>query len=235
MKNPYINNKAKRDELVQSMLPRVRDIAFSIYSKFSHLEPSLEFQDIVQIGVLGLLDAANKFDPSKEVKFETYAEFRIRGAILDELRREDILPRYKRETVKRVEEAINKLSSKLMREPTEEEIAKELNMDVNDVFEALRHKDNSVYLSYSDVEPFLSNIKDIFDPQLNTIKNELKEKLVLAIERLSEKEKLILSLYFYEELTLKEIGEILNISESRVSQIRNEAMKKLKKYFHELI
>ena len=235
LKNPYINNKAKRDELVKSMLPRVRDIAFSIYSKFSHLEPSLEFEDIVQIGIIGLLDAVSKFDTSKEVKFETYAEFRIRGAILDELRREDILPRYKREVVKRVDEAINKLSTKLMREPTEEEIAKELNMNVDEVFEALRHKDNSFYLSYSDVEPFLANIKDIFDPQLNTIKNELREKLAEALKRLSDKEKLVLSLYFYEELTLKEIGEILSISESRVSQIRSEAMKKLKRYFNELL
>ena len=234
-KNPYLNDKKKKDELVKSMLPRVKDVAYSIYSKFAHVEPSLELNDLIQIGVLGLLDAVNKFDISKEVKFETYAEFRIRGAILDELRREDILPRYKRETVKRVEDAINKLSSKLMREPTEEEIAKELNMSIDEVFEALRHKDNSVYLSYSDVEPFLANVKDIFDPQLNSIKNDLKEKLAQAIEKLSDKEKLVLSLYFYEELTLKEIGEILSISESRVSQIRSSAMKKLKKYFHELI
>ena len=235
LKNPYIEDKSRREELIKSMLPRVREISYSIYSKFSHLEPSLELQDIVQIGVIGLLDAVTKFDTSKEVKFETYAEFRIRGAILDELRREDILPRYKREVVKRVDDAINKLSTKLMREPTEEEIAEELNMDVDDVFEALRHKDNSFYLSYSDVEPFLANIKDFFDPQLNTIKNELKEKLAKAIKKLSDKERLILSLYFYEELTLKEIGEILNISESRVSQIRSEAMKKLKRYFNELL
>ena len=235
LRNPYIDDKSRRDNLINSMIPRVKEIAYSIYSKFSHIEPSLEFQDIVQIGVIGLLDAVTKFDTSKEVKFETYAEFRIRGAILDELRREDILPRYKREVVKRVDEAINKLSTKLMREPTEEEIAKELNMNVDEVFEALRHKDNSFYLSYSDVEPFLANIKDIFDPQLNTLKNELKEKLAKAIEKLSDKEKLILSLYFYEELTLKEIGEILNISESRVSQIRSEAMKKLKRYFNELL
>ncbi len=235
MKNPYLNNKKKKDELVKSMLPRVKEIAYSFYNKFSFVEPSLELNDIIQIGVLGLLDAVNKFDETKEVKFKTYAEFRIKGAILDELRKEDILPRYKREVVKRVDNAINKLSSKLMREPTEEEIAKELNMSVDDVFEALRHKDNSYYLSYSDVEPFLSNVKDIFDPQLNSIKSELKEKLAIAIEKLSDKEKLVLSLYFYEEMTLKEIGEILEISESRVSQIRSEALKKLKKYFHELI
>ncbi len=234
-KNPYIYNEKKREELIKSMLPRVRDIALSIYSKFSYLEPSLELQDIIQIGVLGLLDAVNKFDATKEVKFETYAEFRIRGAILDELRKEDILPRYKRETVKKVEEAINKLSTKFMREPTEEEIAKELKISVDEVFEALRHKENSHYLSYSDIEPFLKDVKDIFDPQLNAIKRDLKEKLAIAISKLTDKEKIVLNLYFYEELTLKEIGEVLEISESRVSQIRSEAMKKLKKYFKELI
>ncbi len=235
MKNPYLNNKRKREELVKSMLPRVNEIAYSFYNKFSFVEPSLELNDIIQIGVLGLLDAVNKFDETKEVKFKTYAEFRIKGAILDELRKEDILPRYKREVVKRVDNAINKLSSKLMREPTEEEIANELNMSIDEVFEALRHKDNSYYLSYSDIEPFLSNVKDIFDPQLNSIKSELKEKLAIALDKLSDKEKLVLSLYFYEEMTLKEIGEILEISESRVSQIRSEALKKLKKYFHDLI
>ncbi len=228
--NPYLNNKFKRDELIKSMLPRVKEIALNIYSKFSHMEPSLELQDIIHIGVLGLLDAVSKFDSSRDVKFETYAEFRIKGAILDELRKEDILPRYKREIVKRVDEAINKLSSKYMREPTEEEIAKELNISPDEVFDALRYKDNSYYLSYSDIEPYLADVKNLFDPLVNTVKRELTEKLAEALMKLSEKEKLVLNLYFYEELTLKEIGEILNISESRVSQIRSEAMKKLKKF-----
>ncbi len=234
-KNPYTTNPYNREELIKSMLPRVREIAYNIYIKFAHFEPLMELEDLVHIGVLGLIDAINKFDPAKDVKFETYAEFRIRGAILDELRKEDILPRYKREIVKKVDEAINKLSTKYMRHPTEEEIAKELNISVDDVFEALKHKDNSCYLSYSDIEPFLGDIKTLYDPQVNAIKNDLKEKLVKALMKLSEKERLVLNLYFYEELTLKEIGEILEISESRVSQIRSQAMKKLKKYFKELI
>ncbi len=221
---PYFN----KDALINSMLPRVKQIAYNIYNKFAHVGSNLELEDIIQVGVIGLIDAANKFDPTRDNKFETYAEFRIRGAIIDELRKEDWLPRYMRDIVKKVENARNKLATTLMREPTEEEIARETNLTLDEVFDALKNIADSQLLSFSDVEQFITFNKNNFDPQSVTIQNELKEILAKCIMQLGEKEKLILSLYYYEGFTLKEISEILELTESRISQIRSGAFKKLK-------
>jgi RNA polymerase sigma factor for flagellar operon FliA len=219
-----------KDELINSVLPRVKQIASHYYSKFSHLGSNLEFEDLVQIGVIGLIDAVNKYDPTRDNKFETYAEFRIKGAILDELRKEDWLPRYVRETVKKVENARLKLSTELMREPTEEEIAKELDLPIDTVFEAMKNISDSNMLCYHDIEPYIKLDKDEFNPLKFTVKKELKDALAIGIEELEEREKIILSLYFYEGLTLKEISEVLDLTESRISQIRSNAFKKLKQF-----
>jgi len=228
---PYVN----KEELINSMLPRVKQIASQIYAKFAHIGSNLEYEDLVQVGVIGLIDAANKYDPTRDNKFETYAEFRIRGAIIDELRKEDWLPRCMRDTIKKVESAMKKLATQLMREPTEEEIAKELNLPLDTVFEAMKNISDSQLLCYDDIEPFIVFKSDYYDPYQYAVENELKDILAQCIERLDEKEQLILSLYFYEGLTLKEIGEILDLTESRVSQIRSTAFKKLKKCFHEFV
>ena len=104
---PYVN----KEGLINSMLPRVKQIASQIYAKFAHIGSNLEYEDLVQVGVIGLIDAANKYDPTRDNKFETYAEFRIRGAIIDELRKEDWLPRCMRDTIKKVESAMKKLAT----------------------------------------------------------------------------------------------------------------------------
>ncbi len=227
----YVN----KDELINSMIPRVKKIAYHFYNKFFNLGSNLEFEDIVQVGVIGLIDAANKYDPTRDNKFETYAEFRIRGAIIDELRKEDWLPRYMRDTIKKVENARMTLSVELMREPTEEEIAKELNLPLDTVFEAMRNVSDSNLLSYSDIEPFITVEDNDFNPFHVSVKNELKEILAKCIERLDEKEKLVLSLYYFEGLNLREISEVLEVTESRVSQIRSCAFKKLKNYLKEFL
>ena len=227
----YVN----KDELINSMIPRVKKIAYHFYNKFFNLGSNLEFEDIVQVGVIGLIDAANKYDPTRDNKFETYAEFRIRGAIIDELRKEDWLPRYMRDTIKKVENARMTLSVELMREPTEEEIAKELNLPLDTVFEAMRNVSDSNLLSYSDIEPFITIEDNDFNPFHVSVKNELKEILAKCIERLDEKEKLVLSLYYFEGLNLREISEVLEVTESRVSQIRSCAFKKLKNYLKEFL
>ena len=221
---PYFN----KNDLINSMLPRVKQIAYNIFNKFAYVGSNLELEDLIQVGVIGLIDAANKFDPTRDNKFETYAEFRIKGSIIDELRKEDWLPRYMRDTIKKVENARNKLATSLMREPTEEEIAKETNLSLDEVFEALKNISDSQLLSFNDIEQFVNFNKHNFNPQDATIKNELKEILAKCIMQLNDKEKLILSLYFYEGLTLKEISEVLELTESRISQIRSAAFKKLK-------
>jgi len=227
----YVN----KDELINSMLPRVKKIAYHFYNKFYNLGSNLEFEDIVQVGVIGLIDAANKYDPTRDNKFETYAEFRIRGAIIDELRKEDWLPRYMRDIIKKVENVRAKLASELMREPTEAEIADELDLPIDTVFEAMRNVTDSNLLSYTDIEPFINGEESDFNPFEVSVKNELKEILAKCIEKLNEQEKIVLSLYYYEGLNLREISEVLEVSESRVSQIRSCAFKKLKNYLKEFL
>jgi len=222
--NPYVN----RDELINSMLPKVKQIAYNFFRKFANAGSNLEIEDLVQIGVLGLIDAAQKFDPLKNNKFETYAEYRIKGSIIDELRKEDWLPRYMRDNVKRVQNVIKRLSTELMREPTEEEIAEQLGMTLDEVFEALKNVSESQLLSFADIEPFVQQSKNPYDPFEWTVKNDLKVALTEAIKKLDEQEQLVLSLYYYDELNLAEIGLILDITESRVSQIRSTCFKKLK-------
>jgi RNA polymerase sigma factor for flagellar operon FliA len=224
-----------REEMILKYIPYVRYIA----SRFvAGKPPGVEFEDLVSFGVLGLIDAIEKFDPSKGLKFETYATLRIRGAIIDELRKISWIPKSAFSKLTQLNQAREKLETELRREPTNQELAKYMNVDVDEV------KNIQTYVNYvsivsldevffkSDEEDlqFKSVIEDENSPQPERIieEDEKIKMLNQSINMLPEKDKLILNLYYYEKLTLKEIGKILGISESRVSQLHSRAIIRLR-------
>jgi RNA polymerase sigma factor for flagellar operon FliA len=230
-----ISSSKIRDEIVIEYAPLVRYIAQKISSR---LPSNIELDDLISCGVIGLMDAINKFDPTRDNKFKTYAEFRIRGAILDELRSQDWVPRSVREKAKVLEKAYSKLEASLGRPASDEEMCKELGV-TNDEFHDLINKAKSVFLVNIDevashhkgdrrlMSSLLQN--DIAsNPFQNTNYRDVKNKLKEGIMSLPEKQRLVLSLYYYEDLNLKEIGQILDVTESRVSQLHTQAILKLK-------
>jgi len=192
----------------------------------------IDYDDLISCGTLGLIDAIEKFDSNRGVKFETYASIRIRGTILDQLRKQDWLPSSVRQKVKKVESAYDDLEMKLGRPAKDEEVAEYLNMDsskYNDLLE-ISHTANIISLD----DGIINSINDYgkpsstYDPENNFETKSTKDALVMAIDSLSEKERLVVSLYYYDELTLKEIGVVLGVSESRVCQIHSKVLIKLK-------
>ncbi|MCH1623759.1 FliA/WhiG family RNA polymerase sigma factor [Fredinandcohnia quinoae] len=222
------------DVLVRKYMPLV---TFHVQRIAVTLPKSVNKDDLKSLGMIGLFDALEKFDPSRDLKFDTYASFRIRGAILDGLRKEDWLPRSSREKAKRVEAATDKLEQKLMRNVTIKEIAEEAKMSESDVYQAVNEGFFSNVLSMDDYQyeddgsdKSAFSIKDnsILTPEEHIIKAEMLSQLIEVIEQLNDKEKLIISLFYKEELTLTEIGQVVGLSTSRISQIHSKALFKLK-------
>ena len=194
--------------------------------------------ELKSLGMMGLFDALNKFDYSRDLKFDTYASFRVRGAIIDGLRKEDWLPRSSREKAKKLESKIEELEQKLMRHASAEEIADYVEMPVNDVYQTVQEHFFSNILSID--EQLLDNdeiesksfvIRDDSQktPEQQIVKHELLHDLADQIQLLNENEQLVLSLFYTEELTLTVIGEMLGLSTSRISQIHSKALFKLRK------
>jgi RNA polymerase sigma factor for flagellar operon FliA len=211
-----------KDEIIIEYAPLIKYIAQKIASR---LPSNIELDDLISCGVIGLMDAIEKFDPSRDNKFKTYAEFRIRGGILDELRAQDWVPRSIREKAKIVEKAYAKLESELGRAATDEEMCKELSMSQDEFYDLL-NKSKSVSLM---------NIEDVAimskgDRRLMTslMENSRNANPFNAVNYKNAKERLVLSLYYYEDLNLKEIGQVLDVTESRVSQLHTQAILKLK-------
>jgi len=224
-----------KDEIIIEYAPLVKYIAQKIASR---LPSNIELDDLISCGVIGLMDAIQKFDPSRDNKFKTYAEFRVRGAILDELRAQDWVPRSVREKSKMVEKAYAKLESEFGRPATDEEMCKELNC-TQDEFHDLLNKAKSVsLLNIDDSASFNRGDKKLMaglmeDSRSNnpfsavSYKNS-RDKIKEGIMALPEKQRLVLSLYYYEDLNLKEIGQVLDVTESRVSQLHTQAIMKLR-------
>ncbi|MDR2143124.1 MAG: RNA polymerase sigma factor WhiG, partial [Treponema sp.] len=200
---------------------------------------NIEFDDLVGFGVFGLLDAIEKFDPEKNVKFKTYAVTRIRGAIFDELRLLDWVPRSVRQKTREVEEAIGSLEAQLGRTATDQEIAQSLGMDEGEFVKTMMKISGTSILSLNDVwfsgdENDKVSIGDSIEspsslnPDVIVEKNEIRRVIADAISELPDKEKKILVLYYYEDLTLREIGEVLEVTESRVSQLHTKAILRLR-------
>jgi len=203
----------------------------------------VEYDDLFSYGLLGLMDAIEKFDPRKGIKFETYASLRIRGSIIDEVRKLDWIPRSTRKKSKMIEEGYRQLEQQLGRPPTDEEAASHLRMTVEEFRKALDETASFHLLSFEEIIQDAVAINRLSQssfgsPEESFQEKEIKEYLALCIDQLSDREKLVITLYYFEELTLKEIGRVLEVTESRISQIHSKALLKLRmklqKLFDEL-
>jgi RNA polymerase sigma factor for flagellar operon FliA len=222
-----------RDALLLEHMPMVRFVARRIHER---LPQHIEIEDLVSAGILGLLDAFEKFDHAKQVQFKSYAQFRVRGAILDSLRTLDWSPRELRRKGRAVEEAVRSLTQQLGRSPSESEIADAMAMSLKDYQQLLGElkglEVGSLNLERNEeggddeVSYLPGPTSD--EPLFRCLKGELRQRLIDAIEELPEKERTVLTLYYYEELTMKEVGAVLGVVESRVSQIHSAAVVKLR-------
>ena len=227
---------ALRDRLILTYAPLVKFVAGRVGASLpSHVDE----QDLVSYGLLGLIGAIERFDPDREIKFETFAMARIRGAIIDELRSLDWVPRSVRTRARQIERAIAVLERELLRAPTDQEIAKKLGISEEELEESLHEISRSSVAALDelwspsgsgDQIALIDTIRDESepDPELSLEQSEVKEALAEAISSLPEREKLVVTLYYYEELTLREIGEVLGVTESRVSQLHTKAILRLK-------
>ena len=225
-----------REEVIIQYSPMIKYVANRIAMR---LPPHIEVDDLISVGVLGLMDAISKYDSSRGAKFKTYAEFRVRGAILDELRSMDWVPRSIRQKASQVDKVVQGLQAKLRRQPEDEEVAKEMGLSLDQFHETLNEtksipifslEDLGIAKESGDQQSLLDCLagKADADPQTQIRLVELKEIIAKAIDALPEKERLMVSLYYYEELTMKEIGAVLDITESRVSQIHSKAVYRLR-------
>lgn len=225
-----------RQKLLNAYLPLVRNVAARMAMGFPR---SVELSDLVNTGVIGLIEAFGNFDPLRGVKFETYAVPRIRGAILDELRALDWVPRSTRARSREIDRATSHLENRLGRPPEVHELAKQMKITEKELHHALDDVSSTSILSLDEIiypeddNRQVSRIETLHDGAVMSIlgdieRGELRTFLVVAMDRLTAQEKLVIALYYFEELTLKEIGEVMTISESRVSQIHTRAVSKLR-------
>ncbi|MCP8616498.1 FliA/WhiG family RNA polymerase sigma factor [Salirhabdus salicampi] len=204
----------------------------------AHLPKNVSKQDIKSLGLMGLVDALEKFDFDRDLKFDTYASFRVRGAILDGLRKEDWLPRSIRDKAKQIETVTEEMEQQLNRTPTSEEVAKKVNMTPEEVEMVVKDSLFSNIMSIEDKGHYGDENKEgigytvpdqkELSPDQAIIKQENVKELAEAVKNLNEKEQLVVSLFYEQDLTLTEIGEILHLSTSRISQIHSRAIFKLK-------
>jgi len=206
-----------REKIIIEYAPLVRVVAgrLSMYLGYN-----VEYEDLVSYGIFGLIDAIDKFDRGKDVKFETYASLRIRGSILDQIRKMDWIPRTVRQKRKKIEEAIKQIETKTGRNASDEEIAQELGIGEEEL------NDWQTQLNVTNVISLNEFVEQGGEP---VQEEELKKVLMESLELLTEKEKKVILLYYYEDLTLKEISSILEVSESRVSQLHTKALLKMRK------
>ena len=225
----------ERERLILEHLPQVRLIARRIHDR---LPESVNLEDLVSTGIVGLISAIDRFDPTHNVKLKTYAEYKIRGAILDSLRGLDWAPRQQRRRTKQIEAAIASAEQRLHRAPTEDEIAAELGLSLEEYHEWLIDVRGVNVGSLEGASPdedgrdLLKYISDDEEhwPSRLLERSELLRLLAAALDRIPEVERLVLSLYFHEELTLREISKVVKLHESRISQLKSQAIMRLRTY-----
>jgi RNA polymerase sigma factor for flagellar operon FliA len=228
-------SEEKREQIIKEFLPYIKYTAYRLSWK---LPPHVTIDDLISVGLMGLMDALDRFEPGK-VKLKTYAELRIKGSMIDELRATAWIPRSMRKKIDEINKARMKLEKKYGRMPDDTEVAKSLKMSLDNYFKILKYatSSNPVRLEefknkkYTDSD--LNITECIADPTAKSPlgileEKDTKERLVGLIDTLPTKEKLVLALYYYEELTMQEIGKVLNITESRVCQIHSQALIKLR-------
>jgi RNA polymerase sigma factor for flagellar operon FliA len=231
------DDRAARERLVLAYSPLVKYVAGKMGSG---LPSYVDDADLISYGLTGLISAIERFEPSREIKFETYAMSRIKGAIIDELRSMDWVPRSVRMRAREFERANAKLEHKLHRAPTDQELAAELGVTPDELHEHIQQISNSAVVALDELwsvsdssggqVSLLDTIEDpnAADPEESFDAATVREQVAEAISRLPEREKLVIALYYYENLTLREIGEVLGVTESRVSQLHTKAVLRLK-------
>jgi len=220
-----------REELILKYAPLVKQIAERMALR---LPPNISKEELIGPGVLGLFDAIDKFDSKRGIKFRTYANLRIKGAILDELRKMDWISRSVRRNINRIEDAIRTLELKLGREPKDDEIAEEMGLDLDSYYKMISRSQGVNLLSLDELMLDGTTFKvskqasDQPSPIEELKVKEIKSIIYKALSTLSKKEQIVLSLYYYDELTLKEIAQVLSLTESRISQIHSKAIIRLR-------
>jgi RNA polymerase sigma factor for flagellar operon FliA len=225
---------AVQERLIAEFAPKIRIMANRLASR---LPPHLDVDDIINVGVIGLMDAMTKYDPDRETLFKTYAEFRIRGAMLDEIRAMDWVPRSIREKASKLRGTYQELEQRLGRPASEEEVATAMGVDLDTLHKTLQQVSHTAVLSLDDLGVDADREVNILeciahdgttDPLSDLIQQDMWDLLGEAIEQLPEKERMVITLYYYEELTMREIGGVLGITESRVSQLHSQAILRVK-------
>lgn len=225
--------KDQKDEMLKQHSTLVKKLAYQLKAK---LPPSVELDDLIQAGMMGLLDAINRYEDTHGAQFETYAAQRIRGSMLDELRNTDWLPRSMRKNMRDVETAISQLEQELGKAPTEKDVADKLKLSLHDYYDMLGDCSGHQLVYYEDFhdadssEHFLDRFTndDSGDPLKGLLTGDFRNALIEAIDFLPEREKILMGLYYEQELNLKEIGVVMNVSESRVSQLHSQAVARLR-------
>lgn len=231
----------EREELIRSFLPLVKRVVHRLAGR---LPSEVDVKEMLNSGIIGLVDALEKYDPRHETNFSTYAQFRIRGAILDSFRSQDWAPRSLRHKAHQLENAYMRIEQELGRPADDAEVAKSLGIDVDVLLKMLTEVSAVVMLSFEELgfghgeerflaDEYLPSTKK--DPLSDILDGERVEIVARALDRLPEKERLVITLYYYEELNLKEIGEIISVTESRASQIRSRALLRLRSYLRRVM
>ena len=227
-----VKGKADKNDLLTEHMPLVKRLAHHMKTK---LPPSVEVDDLVQAGMIGLLDAITRYEETHGAQFETYAVLRIRGAMLDELRNSDWLPRSMRQNMRKIEAAMSALQQKLGHPPTESEVAKSLKLSLADYQDMLSDGGGHQLVYYEDFhdsegnDSFLDRYAvDDADPLRSLMEGDFRQAVIDAIDALPPREKILMGLYYEEELNLKEIGAVMGVSESRVSQLHTQAVARLR-------
>jgi RNA polymerase sigma factor for flagellar operon FliA len=228
-----VSGKVDKNDLLADHAPLVKRLAHQMKAK---LPPSVEVDDLIQAGMIGLLDAVNRYEETHGAQFETYAVQRIRGAMLDELRGSDWLPRSIRQNMRKIEVAMTTLQQKLGRQPSETEIAEQIKMSLADYQEMLGDGGGHQLIYYEDFhdsegnENFLDRycVDESSDPLQMLLNGGFRAAVVDAISSLPEREKIVMGLYYEQELNLKEIGAVMGVSESRVCQLHSQAIARLR-------
>jgi RNA polymerase sigma factor for flagellar operon FliA len=227
-----VKGKADKNQLLTDHMPLVKRLAHHMKAK---LPPSVEVDDLVQAGMIGLLDAISRYEETHGAQFETYAVLRIRGAMLDELRNSDWLPRSMRQNMRKIEAAMSSLQQKLGHPPTESEVAKLLKLSLSEYQDMLSDGGGHQLVYYEDFhdnegnDSFLDRYAvDDADPLRALLDTDFRQAVIDAIDGLPPREKILMGLYYEEEMNLKEIGAVMGVSESRVSQLHTQAVARLR-------
>lgn len=223
----------QQERIVRHYAPKIRFLALRLKAK---LPKSVELGEMISSGTLGLMEALGKFQPQLGIRFETYAENRIRGAMLDELRRMDWFPRSLRQRVRALDEAMRAVEHEHGRPATEEELQALTGYDLREVRQGLEALQNQLWISLDAIQDNVSGdtTERGGEPYANTAMRELAERIVPLIDSLTPREKLVLSLYYTDELNMREAAEVMGITEGRVSQLHSQALSRLRRNFANL-